>query len=73
MKNFDSRTYSINDFLEWHDNGQLQLSPRFQRRSVWTDQARSYLSRRSFEVSQYPKSSSGKRSIHSQRAPCEMS
>jgi hypothetical protein len=43
MKNFDSRTYSINDFLEWHDNGQLELSPRFQRRSVWTDQARSYL------------------------------
>jgi hypothetical protein len=43
MKNFDSRTYSINDFLEWHDNSQLELSPRFQRRSVWTDQARSYL------------------------------
>ena len=36
MENFDSRTYSINDFLEWHDNGQLELSPRFQRRSVWT-------------------------------------
>ncbi|PKI00274.1 DUF262 domain-containing protein [Glaciecola sp. 33A] len=43
MKNFDSRTYSINDFLEWSDNGQLELSPRFQRRSVWTDTARSYL------------------------------
>lgn len=43
MKNFDSRTYSINDFLEWHNNNQLELSPRFQRRSVWTDQARSYL------------------------------
>lgn len=43
MKNFDSRTYSINDFLEWHDANQLELSPRFQRRSVWTDQARSYL------------------------------
>jgi hypothetical protein len=43
MKNFDTRTYSINDFLEWYDNNQLELSPRFQRRSVWTDQARSYL------------------------------
>jgi Protein of unknown function DUF262 len=43
MKNFDSRTYSINDFLEWDNNHQLELSPRFQRRSVWTDQARSYL------------------------------
>ena len=43
MKNFDSRTYSINDFLEWSENRQLELSPKFQRRSVWTDTARSYL------------------------------
>ncbi len=42
MKNFDSRTYSINDFLEWDDNDQLELSLRFQRRSVWTDTARSF-------------------------------
>jgi len=39
MKNFDSRTYSINDFLEWYEKGQLQLSPKFQRKSVWTDDA----------------------------------
>lgn len=43
MKNFDTRTYSINDFLEWFANEQLELSPKFQRRSVWTDTARSYL------------------------------
>ncbi len=43
MKNFDSRTYSINDFLEWFNNKQLELNPKFQRRSVWTDTARSYL------------------------------
>lgn len=43
MKNFDGRTYSINDFLEWDDKNQLELSPKFQRRSVWTDKARSYL------------------------------
>lgn len=43
MKNFDTRTYSINDFLEWNDKKQLQLSPKFQRKSVWTDDARSYL------------------------------
>lgn len=43
MKNFDSRTYSVNDFLEWSNNGQLELNPKFQRRSVWTDTARSYL------------------------------
>lgn len=43
MKNYDSRTYSINDFLEWHNNKQLELNPKFQRRSVWTDTARSFL------------------------------
>ncbi len=44
MKNFDSRTYSINDFREWDEAGdQLILAPRFQRRNVWTDKARSYL------------------------------
>lgn len=43
MKSFDSRTYSINDFLEWDKAGQLELNPRFQRRPVWTDKAKSYL------------------------------
>lgn len=43
MKNFDSRTYSINDFLEWEKNEQLELNPNFQRRSVWNDNARSFL------------------------------
>ena len=43
MKNFDSRTYSINDFLEWNDKKQLQLSPKFQRKSIWTDDAKSFL------------------------------
>lgn len=43
MKNYDSRTYNINDFLEWHQNNQLELNPKFQRRSVWNDNARSFL------------------------------
>lgn len=43
MKNFDSRVYSINDFLEWDNNKQLVLNPKFQRRSVWTPKAKSYL------------------------------
>jgi hypothetical protein len=43
MKAFDSKTYSVNDFREWNDRGQLQLDPRFQRRDVWTDKARSFL------------------------------
>jgi hypothetical protein len=45
MKNFDSRTYSISDFVEWEraKPKQLVLNPKFQRRSVWSDTARSYL------------------------------
>lgn len=43
MKNFDTRAYNIGDFLEWYSNGLLKLSPDFQRRSVWTEKAKSYL------------------------------
>jgi len=43
MKNFDTRTYSIADIIEWDGNGLLELSPDFQRRSVWSDKAKSYL------------------------------
>lgn len=43
MKNFDSRVYSISDFLEWHNNDLIEVSPDFQRRSVWSRNAKSYL------------------------------
>lgn len=34
MKNFNTRAYSISDFIEWDKNKLLELSPEFQRRSV---------------------------------------
>jgi hypothetical protein len=43
MKNFDTRVYSIGDFLEWNETNLLDLSPDFQRRGVWSTQAKSYL------------------------------
>jgi len=43
MKSFDSRVYSVGDYREWDLGGQLILSPRFQRRDVWSEIARSYL------------------------------
>lgn len=43
MKSFDSRVYSVGDYREWDASRQLILSPRFQRRDVWTETARSYL------------------------------
>lgn len=43
MKQFDARSYSIADFLEWDANSLLDVSPKFQRRSVWTRAAKSFL------------------------------
>lgn len=43
MKSFDSRTYSINDFVEWERQKQLELNPTFQRRPVWSEKAKSFL------------------------------
>jgi hypothetical protein len=43
MKNFDTRVYSVADFVEWNNNRLLDLSPDFQRRAVWTEKAKSYL------------------------------
>jgi hypothetical protein len=43
VKSFDSRVYSINDFVEWEQQKTLSLNPAFQRRSVWSPTAKSYL------------------------------
>jgi len=36
-------SYPISDFLHWQDSGQLQITPKFQRRQVWVPKARSCL------------------------------
>lgn len=43
MERYSTRNISVNDFREWNEAGVLELAPRFQRRSVWSDKARSYL------------------------------
>ena len=35
-------TYKVADFLSWQKSGQLQLSPSFQRRPVWSKSMKSY-------------------------------
>lgn len=40
---FNTRNYSIRDFEEWREKGELVLAPKFQRREVWSTKARSYL------------------------------
>jgi len=42
-KIFETRQYLINDFRAWHERRELILSPKFQRRKVWSKKAKSYL------------------------------
>ncbi|WP_413524631.1 DUF262 domain-containing protein [Carnobacterium divergens] len=39
----ETKVYSINDFLQWDDNQELVLSPKYQRKAVWNEKAQSYL------------------------------
>lgn len=43
MQKPERSSYSADDFLSWKATGQLEISPRFQRRKVWGPAARSYL------------------------------
>src|SRR5437764_667186 len=40
---FSTRTYSVRDFEQWNEQGELTLAPKFQRRDVWAPKAKSYL------------------------------
>lgn len=37
------QTFSVADLLEWYRNGLINLTPKFQRRSVWKPLAKSFL------------------------------
>ena len=43
MARFYRENYNIDQFLKWDRKNQLELQPKFQRRGVWEDAARSYL------------------------------
>lgn len=43
MQGSTPQTYTIADFLKWHDDGELILNPKFQRGPVWSPQAKTYL------------------------------
>ncbi len=40
---FNSKIVQINDIIEWYEKGELDYSPKYQRNSVWTQNAKSYL------------------------------
>ena len=43
QQRFSTRNYSVRDFEGWQERGELDIAPKFQRRDVWNDKARSYL------------------------------
>lgn len=43
MQGSTPQHYTIADFLKWHDDGELELNPKFQRGTVWPPAARTYL------------------------------
>lgn len=55
MKAFDVRAYSISDFNEWYIDGKLDLSPEFQRRSVWSSSAKAFLADTILKGKPFPK------------------
>ena len=43
MNKTTARIIQISDLLQWNDKDELELSPKYQRNSVWNDKAKSYL------------------------------
>lgn len=40
---FQAKIIQINDIIDWYTKGELNYSPKYQRNSVWTQNAKSYL------------------------------
>jgi len=43
MERFQAQIYKVNDVLSWDNRKELVLSPKFQRRTVWSPRGKSYL------------------------------
>lgn len=43
LKKKAPKIVQINDILQWYENEELELSPKYQRNSVWNEKAKSYL------------------------------
>lgn len=55
LKTFDVRAYSISDFVEWQNDGKLDLSPDFQRRGVWSNPAKAFFADTILRGKPFPK------------------
>lgn len=43
LKKKSPKIVQINDIVQWYEGGELELSPKYQRNSVWNEKAKSYL------------------------------
>lgn len=43
MKKTTAKIITISDLVQWNTKGELELSPKYQRNSVWNEKAKSYL------------------------------
>lgn len=43
MEKFQPQIYRVNDILNWSERKELILSPKFQRRTIWSPRGKSYL------------------------------
>ena len=43
MKKTTAKIITISDLVQWSEKNELELSPRYQRNSVWNEKAKSYL------------------------------
>lgn len=43
MKKTTAKIITVSDLVQWHEKKELELSPKYQRNSVWNEKAKSYL------------------------------
>lgn len=43
MKKTTAKVIQISDILQWHEKGEIELSPKYQRNYVWNEKAKAYL------------------------------
>lgn len=43
MKKTTAKIITISDIIQWNEKGELELSPKYQRNSVWNEKAKAYL------------------------------
>lgn len=43
MKKTTAKIITISDLVQWHAKGEMELSPKYQRNSVWNEKAKAYL------------------------------